>query len=68
MFLLVKKHLNHYTRIKILVLGDNRLYDVTQDISVDTFDDLFGTWYTDNNYENRINSLLITLKRLKQWA
>lgn len=48
-----------------LVLGDNRLYDVLKDMGVDTFDDLFGTWYTDNNYENRINSIVDNIKKVE---
>lgn len=48
-----------------LVLGDNRLYDVLKDMGVDTFDDLFGTWYTDNNYENRISSIVENIKKVE---
>ena len=41
-----------------LILGDDRIYDVLHDYGIDTFDDIFGIWYKDKNYENRINSIV----------
>lgn len=41
-----------------LILGDYNIYNYLKDIDIDTFDDLFGQWYNDYNWEHRAISIV----------
>tara|TARA_B100001287_G_scaffold276771_1_gene289338 strand:- start:3266 stop:4264 length:999 start_codon:yes stop_codon:yes gene_type:complete len=51
-----------------VILGDDRIYDVLHDYGIDTFDDIFGKWYTDKNYENRINSIVDIISSMESYG
>lgn len=40
-----------------LILGDYNIYKKLHKLGFDTFDDLFGLWYQDSNWENRADSI-----------
>lgn len=48
-----------------LILGDYNIYNFLKSQGFDTFDDLFGTWYKDQNWEHRANSIVDILKFFK---
>ncbi len=48
-----------------LILGDYHIYDHLKELGFDTFDDLFGTWYKDNNWEHRATSIVEILNFYK---
>jgi hypothetical protein len=48
-----------------LILGDYNIYNQLKTYGFDTFDDLFGAWYTDKNWENRAKSIITILKYYK---
>lgn len=41
-----------------LILGDYNIYNQLKEIGIDTFDDLFGVWYNDTNWEHRAKSIV----------
>ena len=45
-----------------LILGDNQLYYKLKENGFDTFDDLFGMWWKDPNWQNRAKSIVAILK------
>lgn len=44
-----------------LILGDNKIYSHLKDLGFDTFDDIFGSWHEDPNWENRAKSITAIL-------
>jgi len=48
-----------------LILGDYNIYNQLHEIGIDTFDDLFGTWYTDTNWESRAISIVNIIEHYK---
>ena len=48
-----------------LILGDYNIYNQLHEIGIDTFDDLFGTWYTDPNWESRARSIVNIIQDYK---
>ena len=48
-----------------VVLGDNKVYDVLHDFGLDTFDDIFGNWYKNKNYKQRIESIVNLINDLE---
>jgi hypothetical protein len=49
-----------------LILGDYHIYNQLKDLGFDTFDDLFGTWYKDPNWENRAKSIVEVIDNYKK--
>lgn len=49
-----------------LILGDYNIYNYLKEQGFDTFDDLFGTWYKNENWEARANSIIEILNYYKQ--
>lgn len=47
-----------------LILGDNKIYAHLKDLGFDTFDDIFGLWHEDSNWQNRANSITAILEQL----
>ena len=45
-----------------LILGDQYVYPHLKQSGFDTFDDIFGTWWQDSNWQNRANSIVSILK------
>jgi hypothetical protein len=45
-----------------MILGDQHIYQQLTDLGFDTFDDVFGTWWKDANWENRANSIVSILE------
>lgn len=41
-----------------LILGDFNIYNQLHEIGIDTFDDLFGNWYSNTNWESRAKSIV----------
>jgi hypothetical protein len=48
-----------------LILGDYNIYNQLHEIGIDTFDDLFGKWYTDTNWETRAESIVDIINSYK---
>lgn len=48
-----------------LILGDENLYIKLKELEFDTFDDLFGTWWKDSQWENRARSIVSILKHFE---
>ncbi len=48
-----------------VILGDNKIYDVLHDFKIDTFDDLFGTWYKEKNYKDRISEIINVVQKIE---
>jgi hypothetical protein len=48
-----------------LILGDNNVYPKLKSLGFDTFDDLFGTWWNDNNWEKRAKSIVDILENFR---
>lgn len=44
-----------------LILGDNKIYSHLKDLGFDTFDDVFGLWHENPNWENRAKSITAIL-------
>lgn len=51
-----------------IILGDNNLYNVLHEFNIDTFDDIFGTWYRDKKYDKRINAVIDILHKFSQMS
>jgi hypothetical protein len=49
-----------------LILGDCNIYDQLKEIGIDTFDDLFGTWYNNPNWEHRAKSIVEIIDNYKK--
>jgi hypothetical protein len=49
-----------------VILGDYNLYDILHEFNIDTFDDIFGTWYRDKDYYKRINNVIDILNKFSQ--
>ena len=45
-----------------LILGDQNIYRYLKDSGFDTFDDLFGTWWKNPNWESRASSIVSILE------
>lgn len=45
-----------------MVLGDHSIYQQLKDLGFDTFDDVFGIWWKDPNWQNRANSIVSILE------
>jgi hypothetical protein len=45
-----------------MILGDQQIYQQLTDLGFDTFDDIFGVWWKDTNWENRVNSIVSILE------
>ena len=41
-----------------LILGDNNIYEQLKELEFDTFDDVFGEWWLDKNWENRVRYIV----------
>lgn len=41
-----------------LILGDNNIYPQLKELGFDTFDDIFGTWWQDNNWQHRATRIV----------
>jgi hypothetical protein len=48
-----------------LILGDFHIYGYLKELGFDTFDDLFGTWYINKNWETRAESIIDILSFYK---
>jgi len=48
-----------------LILGDYNIYNQLHEIGIDTFDDLFGKWYADTNWEKRAEYIVDILNFYK---
>ena len=48
-----------------LILGDYHIYNHLKELGFDTFDDLFGTWYSSKNWEKRAKSIVDILNFYK---
>lgn len=48
-----------------LILGDTELYTKLKELEFDTFDDLFGTWWKDHQWEDRARSIVDILKNFE---
>jgi len=48
-----------------LILGDYHIYNHLKELGFDTFDDLFGTWYRNKNWEKRAESIVDILNFYK---
>jgi len=48
-----------------LILGDYEIYNYLKTQEFDTFDDLFGTWHTNKNWEHRARSIIEILNYYK---
>jgi hypothetical protein len=46
-----------------LILGDTNIYSHLKEEGFDTFDDIFGTWWQDENWENRAKDIPEILKK-----
>lgn len=49
-----------------LILGDYKVYEKLQQLGFDTFDDIFGTWYYDPEWQNRARSIVDILQNFEK--
>jgi hypothetical protein len=45
-----------------MILGDQYIYQQLKDLGFDTFDDIFGVWWKNPNWENRATNIVSILK------
>jgi hypothetical protein len=47
-----------------VILGDYNIYIQLKELGFDTFDDVFGTWWDNGNWEERANGIVSVLKNI----
>lgn len=48
-----------------MILGDHNIYIQLKELGFDTFDDVFGTWWDNDNWEERAMGIVSVLKTLE---